>query len=116
MSESRPASGEVSKCSLAGSVLGTVLGVAGDVVLWFWMTGGPLVDGLARARHNYAEVFYVEDIEPRYWYSLALAVAMTLAGTVLVLRRITSVGGPLLVFGTLGLAAVVGCLGLLASV
>ncbi|WP_206025249.1 hypothetical protein [Micromonospora zingiberis] len=49
---------------------------------------------------------HLEDIYARFWYGLAFAVAMTLAGAVLVIRRVMSVGVPLLMFAIAGLCLV----------
>lgn len=85
---------------------GFVIGIASDIALWFWLTGGALVDGLARARHGYTEEIFLDDIQPRFWYGMVFAAVMTLIGAILVIRRITSVGAPLLAFAIAGLTAV----------
>ena len=84
--ESRPRS------NVVGPLLGFVIGVASDVALWVWMTGGALVDGLARAKHGYSEEIDLTDINARGWCGLAFAAAMTFTGAVLTVGRIQGVG------------------------
>jgi hypothetical protein len=89
-------------------LLGLTVGIIGDIALWFWMSSGPLVDGLARStRHHYSEELDLVDLLPRFWYGFAFSVVMTLVGAILVARRFTSFGMPLLLFAVAGLLAIV---------
>ncbi|MFY1635291.1 hypothetical protein ACN27F_18790 [Solwaraspora sp. WMMB335] len=97
---------EAAPSVLGGVLLGLAIGVAGDIALWFWMNGGPVVDSLGRARRGYTEQVHLADIQDRFWYGLAFAAAMTLSGAVLVIRRIMSVGVPLLLSAIAGLCFV----------
>jgi hypothetical protein len=111
---SKPQSGrpDTPRSFAYGWLLGLILGIGSDIALWSWMSSGSLVDGLARStRHHYSEDLDLVDLLPRFWYGLAFAVAMTLVGAILVARRITSVGTPLLLFAGAGVLAIVGLYG-----
>jgi hypothetical protein len=113
MSESQHGTRNAPRSSPVKWLIGVAIGIAGELTFCFWMTSGALVDGTARStRHHYSEVIDLVDLTARLWYGSSFAVAMALAGAVLVIRRVTGVGVPILLFGMLDVLAIVGAVGL----